>query len=93
MVNWNNIKPDNIEYADRAFNHGIKKEEYEELFRNKISIKKFKKEGENRYRLIGKSYGKYILAIIALGKGKIRIFSGREASEEYKNMYKKEYQR
>lgn len=93
MVNWNNVKPDNIEYAERAFNHGIKKEEYEELFRHKFLIRNFKKEGEIRYQIIGKAFGKYILAIIALKKDKIRIFSGREADEKYKNTYKKEYHR
>jgi len=89
MVNWSDVKPEDLEYAERAFNHGIKKEEYEEMFRHPIDIKGFKEKGEIRYRLIGKSYGKYILAIVTWNKGKVKIFSGREASEKYKTMYKK----
>jgi hypothetical protein len=39
MVNWDNVKPVDFEYALRAFNHGVK-EEYEELFRHPFYKKK-----------------------------------------------------
>ncbi len=42
MVNWDTIKSEDMEYALRAFNHGIKKQEYEELFRHPFYKKKFK---------------------------------------------------
>ena len=93
MVNWDNIKPDDLEYALRAFNHGIRKQEYEELFRYPFYKKKFKYKGELRYLIVGKAYGKYILAIATPRRGKLRIFSGREASEGYKSLYKNKYDR
>jgi uncharacterized DUF497 family protein len=93
MVKWDNIKPEDLEYASRAFNHGIRKEEYDELFRYPFYKKKFRYNGELRYLIVGKAYGRYILAIAAPSSGKLRIFSGREASEEYKNFYRSKYQR
>ena len=93
MVNWDNIRTADLEYAEHAFNHGIKKEEYEELFRHPFYKKKFKYKGELRYTIIGKSYGRYILAIITASRSKLRIFSGREASEGYKSLYKNKYDR
>ncbi len=93
MVNWNNIKPEELEYALRAFNHGIRKQEYEELFRHPFYKKKFKYKGELRYLIVGKACGRYILAIATPRKGKLRIFSGREASEEHKSFYRGKYQK
>lgn len=71
MVNWENIKPDDLEYALRAFNHGIRKEEYEELFLHPFYKKKFKYKSELRYLIVGKAYGRYILAIATLRRGKL----------------------
>jgi uncharacterized DUF497 family protein len=90
MVNWDDINPEDLEFAERAFNHGIKKEEFEELFQNTIKIKKIKNKGEvrGRYLIVGKVYGKHILAIITPTADKLRIFSGREASDEYKKLYR-----
>ncbi|GFO97493.1 hypothetical protein ig2599ANME_1697 [groundwater metagenome] len=88
MVNWNTIKSGDLEYALRAFNHGIGKQEYEELFRHPFYKKKFKYKSELRYLIVGKAYGKYIMAIATPRRGKLRIFSGREASEEHKSFYR-----
>ena len=88
MVNWNTIKSGDLEFALRAFNHGIRKQEYEELFRHPFYKKKFKYKGELRYLIVGKAYGKYIMAIATPRRGKLRIFSGREASEEHKSFYR-----
>ena len=93
MVKWDNIKPEYLEYASRAFSHGITKEEYDELFRHPFYKKKFKYKGELRYLIVGKAHGRYILAIAAPSSGKLRIFSGREASEEYKSFYRSKYQK
>ncbi len=93
MVNWDNIKPVDLEYALRAFDHGIRKEEYEELFRHPFYKKKFKYKGELRYLIVGKTHGRYILAIATPRRGKLRIFSGREASEEHKSFYRSKYQK
>ncbi len=46
-------------------------------------------EGEVRYLIVGKVHGKYIMAIMAPSSGRLRIFSGREPSEEYKELYRK----
>ncbi len=93
MVNWDNIKPVDLEYALRAFDHGIRKEEYEELFRHPFYKKKFKHKGELRYLIVGITHGRYILAIATPRRGKLRIFSGREASEEHKSFYRSKYQK
>ncbi len=93
MVNWDTIKSGDMEYALRAFNHGIRKQEYEELFRHPFYKKKFKYKGELRYLIVGKAYGKYVMAIATLRRGKLRIFSGREASEEHKSFYRSKYQK
>ncbi|MBU4372866.1 MAG: BrnT family toxin [Euryarchaeota archaeon] len=69
----------------RAFNHGIRKQEYEELFQHPFYKKKFKYKGELRYLIVGKAYGRYILAIATHRRGKLRIFSEREASAEHKS--------
>ena len=87
MVNWDDINSEDLEIAERAFNHGIKKEEYEELFQNPIKKRRAKNKGEVRYIVVGKVYGKYILAIIAPTANKLRIFSGMEAPDEYKKLY------
>lgn len=92
MVKWDNIRSKDLEYADRAFNHGIKKEEYDELFRHPFYKKKFKYKGETRYKIIGKSHGKYILTITTERSGKLRIFSGREASDNEKRFYRSVFQ-
>ncbi len=93
MVNWDNIKSEELEYALRAFNHGIRKQEYEELFRHPFYKKKFKYKGELRYLIVGKAFGIYILAIATPRRGKLRIFSGREASEGHKSFYRGKYQK
>ncbi len=93
MVNWDTINSGDLEYALRAFNHGIRKKEYEELFRHPFYKKKFKYKGELRYLIVGKAHGRYILAIATPRKGKLRIFSGREASEEHKSFYMGKYQK
>lgn len=98
MVNWKNIFPKDLEYADRAFNHGIRKEEYEDIFRHPFYKEKFKYKDEIRYKIVGKSYGKFILAICTLTKrtllsrSKLRIFSGREASNSEKRFYRNRFQ-
>ncbi|MDO8726176.1 MAG: BrnT family toxin [Candidatus Methanoperedens sp.] len=93
MVNWDTINSGGLEYALRAFKHGIRKQEYEELFRHPFYKKKFKYKGELRYIIVGKAFGRYILAIATPRKDKIRIFSGREASEEHKTFYRSKYQK
>ncbi len=87
MVNWNDINPEDLEIAERAYKHGIKKEEFEELFQNDPKIRKIKNKGDirGRYLIIGKVHGKYILAISAPMTDRLKIFSGIETSDELKN--------
>lgn len=98
MVNWKNILPKDLEYAERAFNHGVRKEEYEDIFYHPFYKEKFKYKGEIRYRIIGKSHGKYIFAICTLtrknflSRSKLRIFSGRETTDSEKRCYKSRFQ-
>ncbi len=98
MVNWNEILPRDLEITGRAFNHGITKEEYEDLFCHPYYREKFRYKGEIRYRIIGKSQGKYIYLICTLSRRtflsrkKLKIFSGREASDNEKKRYKSRFQ-
>lgn len=110
MVDWYKVKFEDIEFDDHATIHGIKKEDYEELFSYQYPIyvkknakfeKKAKYYGEDRYGIIGKAFGKYIFAVIAVKKmgtifkkrERLKLFSGRMACKKQIRLYKEKYHR
>ena len=95
MVDW---KCTRLEFTPETHNHimkhGIKRFEVEEVFNHKIIPRKVRDNGETRYVVLGESFGRILMVIVApLSGNRVRVITAYEPSDGHKKVYREKHKR
>jgi uncharacterized DUF497 family protein len=74
--------------------HGVKRFEVEEVFNHKIIPRKVRDNEETRYIVLGESFGRILMVIVApLSGNRVRVITAYEPSDGRKRIYRKKHKR
>jgi len=95
MVDWKRVELEfPPEIRNHIVRHGIKRFEVEEVFNHKIIPRKVRDNGETRYIVLGESFGRILMVIVApLSGNRVRVITAYEPSDRYKRIYRGKYKR
>ena len=95
MVDWKRTR---LEFTPETHNHimkhGIKRFEVEEVFNHKIIPRKVRDNEETRYIVLGESFGRILMVIVAPLRGnRVRVITAYEPSDRHKKIYREKHKR
>lgn len=95
MVDWKRVELEfTPEICNHIVRHGIERFEVEEVFNHKIIPRKVRDNGETRYIVLGESFGRILMVIVApLSGNRVRVITAYEPSDRHKRIYRGKYKR
>ena len=95
MVNWKRTRLEfTPETYDHIKKHGVRWSEIEEVFNHTIIPRKVRDNEETRYIVLGESFGRILMVIVAPLRGnRVRVITAYEPSDRHKRIYREKHKR